>query len=75
MTNNAPLRDSARRVQDFLLDRGFTLEVKALPGDTRTAQAAADAVGCAVFQIAKSLVFKDKATQTPKPNTPMEVPR
>ena len=60
-----PLRDSARRVQDFLTARGFSFEVKELPGSTRTAQEAADSVGCQVAQIAKSLVFKDKKTGEP----------
>ena len=59
------LRDSAQRVQDFLTTRGFTFEVKELPGSTRTAQEAADSIGCTVGQIAKSLVFKDTFTQAP----------
>lgn len=61
----SPLRDSARRVQEFLAARGFPFEVKELPGSTRTAQEAADSVGCQVAQIAKSLVFKDKASAEP----------
>ncbi len=52
------LRNSAKRVQDFLLARGFSFKVKELPGSTRTAQEAADSIGCAVAQIAKSLVFR-----------------
>ena len=59
------LRDSAQRVQDFLTTRGFAFEVKELPGSTRTAQEAADSIGCSVGQIAKSLVFKDAFTQAP----------
>jgi len=59
------LRDSARRVQDFLTAKGFSFEVRELPGSTRTAREAADSVGCQVAQIAKSLVFKD--TQTGEP--------
>ena len=59
------LRDSAQRVQDFISAKGFSFEVKELPGSTRTAQEAADSVGCSVAQIAKSLVFKDKSTQDP----------
>ena len=53
------LSESANRVQDFLLEKGFSFEVKELPGSTRTAQEAADSIGCAVAQIAKSLVFRD----------------
>ena len=59
------LSDSAKRVQDYLLVRGFSFEVKELPGSTRTAQEAADSIGCAVAQIAKSLVFRDKETGLP----------
>ena len=59
------LSDSAKRVQDFLADRGFTFEVKELPSSTRTAQEAADSIGCTIAQIAKSLVFKDKQSNNP----------
>ena len=59
------LSDSAKRVQDYLLVRGFSFEVKELPGSTRTAQEAADSIGCAVAQIAKSLVFRDEETGLP----------
>ena len=59
------LRDSAKRVQDFLLARGFSFKVRELPGSTRTAQEAADSIGCAVSQIAKSLVFREKETDRP----------
>ena len=45
--------------------KGFSFEVKELTDSTRTAQEAADSVGCAVGQIAKSLVFKDKKTEAP----------
>jgi len=59
------LRDSAQRVQDFITAKGFSFEVKELPGSTRTAQEAADSIGCRVAQIAKSLVFKEKTTHEP----------
>lgn len=61
----SPLRESAKRVQDFLSAHGFSFEVKELPGSTRTAQEAADSIGCEVAQIAKSLVFRDKETDRP----------
>jgi len=54
------LSDSAKRVQAFLSDKGFSFKVKELPGSTRTAQEAADSIGCGVAQIAKSLVFREK---------------
>jgi prolyl-tRNA editing enzyme YbaK/EbsC (Cys-tRNA(Pro) deacylase) len=59
------LRDSAKRVQDFLLSMGFSFKVKELPGSARTAQEAADSIGCSVSQIAKSLVFREKTTDRP----------
>ena len=59
------LSGSAKRVQDFLTAMGFAFEVKELPGSARTAQEAADSIGCTVSQIAKSLVFKDKEIDRP----------
>jgi prolyl-tRNA editing enzyme YbaK/EbsC (Cys-tRNA(Pro) deacylase) len=59
------LSSSAKRVQEFLLARGFAFQVKELHGSTRTAQEAADSVGCKVSQIAKSLVFREKETDRP----------
>ncbi|NNG00473.1 MAG: YbaK/EbsC family protein [Desulfobacteraceae bacterium] len=59
------LRCSAKRVQDFLSGKGFAFEVKELPGSTRTAQEAAESIGCKVSQIAKSLVFKEAKTGLP----------
>jgi prolyl-tRNA editing enzyme YbaK/EbsC (Cys-tRNA(Pro) deacylase) len=54
------LSASARRVQQALADKGLQLKVVELPGSTRTAGEAAQAVGCGVAQIAKSLVFRGK---------------
>jgi len=59
------LSDSSIRVQDFLIAKGFSFEVRELPSSTRTAQEAADSIGCAVAQIAKSLVFREKETNRP----------
>lgn len=58
------LSNSARRVQEYLEAKGGKFEVCELPGSTRTAQDAADSVGCTVGQIAKSLVFKEKGTDS-----------
>lgn len=52
------LKPSAQRVQDALAAQGFRHEVIELADSTRSAAEAAAAVGCAVGQIAKSLVFK-----------------
>ena len=54
------LSSSAQKVQDALRVFGFTSHVVELPGSTRTSQEAADAVGCKVEQIAKTIVFHGK---------------
>lgn len=53
-----PLKASAQKVQDALQAAGFANEVVELPDSARTAAEAADAVGCAVGQIVKSLLFE-----------------
>lgn len=53
-----PLSDTARRVQDAIRAKGFDNEVLELLEPVKTAQAAADAVGCTAEQIVKSLVFR-----------------
>lgn len=52
------LTESAQLFKDRLEEQGFTAEVVELPDDARTAQAAADALGCEVAEIAKSIIFK-----------------
>src|SRR3546814_9572623 len=52
------LKGSARRVQQALAVAGFDLEVREFPTSTRTSAEAAAAIGCAVAQIAKSLIFR-----------------
>ena len=52
---------SATRVQAALDAAGVTARVVELPHSTRTAAEAAQAVGCEVAQIAKSLVFTGAA--------------
>jgi prolyl-tRNA editing enzyme YbaK/EbsC (Cys-tRNA(Pro) deacylase) len=59
------LSASAQRVQDALAALGLPCQVVELPASTRTAQEAADAVGCAVGQIVKSLVFRGAQTSKP----------
>lgn len=59
------LKESAKRVQDYLADNGFPFEVKEFETSTRTAQQAADSIGCTLAQIAKSLVFKIQDSETP----------
>ena len=54
------LRASAQRVQDALNAHGVDCQVVELAASTRTAQEAAEAVGCEVAQIVKSLIFRGK---------------
>jgi prolyl-tRNA editing enzyme YbaK/EbsC (Cys-tRNA(Pro) deacylase) len=59
------LSPSAQKVQEALSQAGVQLQVVELPASTRTSAEAAQAVGCQVGQIAKSLVFKTSDTQKP----------
>ena len=59
------LSSSAQKVQDILKERGFSSLVVELPDSTRTAREAAQAVGCRVEQIVKSLVFKGQNSYKP----------
>jgi prolyl-tRNA editing enzyme YbaK/EbsC (Cys-tRNA(Pro) deacylase) len=59
------LSDSAGRVQQFLQQKGFSFDVKELAASTRSAQEAAESIGCDVAQIAKSLVFRDLQSDEP----------
>jgi prolyl-tRNA editing enzyme YbaK/EbsC (Cys-tRNA(Pro) deacylase) len=52
------LSASAQKVQDALIALGYPFTVLEMEQHTRTAQQAADAVGCTLGQIAKSLIFK-----------------
>ena len=52
-----PSSRSVNRVRDYIAQHGIETEVKELPASTRTAQLAADAVGCELGAIVKSLVF------------------
>jgi|SRR5690554_4936050 len=59
------LKKSAQKVQTALDKLGLNLKVVELSNSTRTAQEAADAIGCTVEQIVKSLIFKGKTSQAP----------
>ncbi|SRR5579884_2952032 len=59
------LSASARKVQETLKTMGFACEVVELPDSTRTAVEAAQAVGCRVEQIVKSLIFKGRQSGKP----------
>ena len=51
------MHPSARKVADAALGRGLTIEVMEFDETTRTAPDAANAIGCQVAQIVKSLIF------------------
>jgi prolyl-tRNA editing enzyme YbaK/EbsC (Cys-tRNA(Pro) deacylase) len=55
---------SIDRVRDYFRERDLAIEVRELPGSTRTAQLAAEAVGSELGQIVKSLVFVDAGGRT-----------
>lgn len=48
---------SLKRVTQSLADAGLDITPVEMPSETRTAQQAADAVGCHLDQIAKSIIF------------------
>lgn len=64
-TPKTELADSAARVAEAARALGLAVEVREMPGSTRTAQDAAEACGCDVAQIAKSLIFRGKTSGTP----------
>ncbi len=59
------LSPSAQKVQDALAKFGLPLTVVELPQTTRSAKEAAQAIGCTVEQIAKSLIFKGSHSENP----------
>ena len=59
------LSASAKKVQQALVALGMDCTVVELPDSTRTAKEAAQAVGCEVGQIVKSIVMISKITRRP----------
>ena len=56
---------SVKKVQQTLKSLGFSDEIVVFPDSTRTAIEAAQAVGCSVGQIVKSLVFRGAQLHKP----------
>lgn len=52
-----PLQPSAQKVAEAAATLGLTIDIVTFEQPTRTAEQAAEAIGCAVGQIVKSLVF------------------
>jgi prolyl-tRNA editing enzyme YbaK/EbsC (Cys-tRNA(Pro) deacylase) len=65
MGADVELGSSARAVQEALRRLGYENRVVAFDQTTRTAKEAAEAIGCRVEQIAKSLVFRTSEGQRP----------
>jgi len=63
--NQKPLSPSAQKIQDQLKSFGYSYTVIEHTESTRTAQEAADRVGCQLGQIVKSLIFKGKDSGKP----------
>lgn len=59
------LTANSQVIQDTLQELGHPNEVVVLEDSARTAQEAADALGCEVAQIAKSIIFRLKSTDEP----------
>lgn len=59
------LTKSAQRIQKHLDELGMNFNVVEFSQSTRTSQEAADAIGCELGQIAKSIVFKTKSSAKP----------
>lgn len=53
---------SLKRVAGALAAAGVASEILEMPGETRTAEQAARAAGCALDQIAKSIIFRGEET-------------
>lgn len=58
-----PAGSSMARVAKAAADAGLAIRILKMAQSTRTAQEAADAAGCGVSQIVKSLVFENLATK------------
>jgi prolyl-tRNA editing enzyme YbaK/EbsC (Cys-tRNA(Pro) deacylase) len=59
------LSPSAQKIQDALIGLGYPFTVLESELHTRTAQQAADTVGCTLGQITKSLIFKGQNSGKP----------
>jgi len=60
-----PLTPGAQKVQDALAPFGLSSQVVELPASTHSAVEAAQAIGCTVEQIAKSILFRAPHSDRP----------
>lgn len=61
-------KSSTDRVKEAAEAAGLTIDVRHMPTSTRTAEEAAQACGCKVGQIVKSLIFQREASTEHKSN-------
>lgn len=59
------LKDSSQRIQQVLQQYGLDIQVIEFTNTTRSAQEAANTIGCQVGQIAKTLIFKSTHDEKP----------
>lgn len=59
------LKSSAQKIQDILHTYNLNMKVIEFAETTRTSQDAANAIGCDIGQIAKTLIFKGKFSEKP----------
>ncbi len=59
------LSPSAQKIQNLLIELGYSYSVIEHAESTRTAQEAADRAGCELGQIVKSLIFRGKSSGKP----------
>jgi prolyl-tRNA editing enzyme YbaK/EbsC (Cys-tRNA(Pro) deacylase) len=55
---SSEIPQSAKKVQVVLVEKGYAFELKVFSSNTRTAQEAAETLGCEVSHIVKSLLFR-----------------
>lgn len=65
MNDRQILSKNAQTVQDAFDEKNIQMTVVELPSSTRTAQDAAQTIGCTIGQIVKSLIFKVKNSNIP----------
>lgn len=63
--SGSSLSKSSEIIKNFLQDAGMNFGVKTLQESARTAEDAANAIGCSVGQICKSIIFKTKLSNKP----------
>jgi prolyl-tRNA editing enzyme YbaK/EbsC (Cys-tRNA(Pro) deacylase) len=56
--NSDEVKESILAVEEAILGAGIPLHVREFPGGTRTSRDAAQAIGCEIGQIAKSIIFR-----------------